>query len=316
MQRLIAPLAGTLLLTAGLAACGDDGGDTLTAEEFCEHLDELENMDDSDLLAEDELDDAIDAMDELIAVAPDEVRDDLQIMRDKFAEFGELDIDENDPEAGFEALMMLVFDPDFMGAAERLEEFTVEECGFEPSDDVGDFDDVFDDDAPAPVPGGDPEPEAAIPDDVSLTRQPATLITWAENDDAFNYRVEAAGQTLGTTFGGRYVALDDLDDVAVEALEIGSESLGPAQGVQSEAVEALVVEWTEEPGATYYVWAQITEGGNFFELADSPYVFEVPADEVEAVRFGPGVQIADDEGPRIDAPFDHGEEYYVELALP
>jgi hypothetical protein len=316
MQRLIALLAGTLLLSAGLVACGDDGGDTLTAEEFCEHLAEIEDMDDGDLLLEEDLDAALDALDELVAVAPDEVRDDLRIMRDKFAEFGELDIDEDDPEAGFEALMMVVFDPEFLGAAERLEEFSVEECGFEPSDDVGDFDDVFDDDAPAPEAGDDPVPEAAMPDDVSLTRQPATLITWDENDDAFNYRVEAGGQTLGTAFGGRYIALGDVDDVAVEALEIGSESLGPAQGVQSEPVEALVVEWTEEPGGTYYVWAQTTHDGEFFELTDSPYVFEVPADEVEAVRFGPGVQIADDDGPRTDAPFDHGEDYYVELPLP
>jgi hypothetical protein len=315
MQRVIAPLAGTLLLTAGLAACGDDD-DTLTTEEFCEHLEEMEEVDNGDLMMDNDIDEVLDAIDELVAVAPDEVRDDLQIMRDKLAEFDDLDIDEDDPEAAFEAFMTIVFDPEFLAATERLEEFAVEECGFEPSDDVGDFGDVFDDDGPAPEAGGDPLPEAAMPDDVSLTRQPATLITWDEIDDAFNYRVEAAGQTLGTTFGGRYIALGDVDDVAVEALEIGSESLGPAQGVQSEPVEALVVEWTEEPGGTYYVWAQTTQDGNFFELTGSPYVFEVPADEVEAVRFGPGVQITDDEGPRTDAPFDHGEEYYVELPLP
>jgi hypothetical protein len=327
MRRTIAISAALLLALTALVACGDDDEQTATSistEEFCEWLEELE---DDSQESSDDID--LDLIDEVVANAPAELRDDLQVLRDKLAEIDALDIDEDDPEA-FGIVMGIMFDPELMAAMDRIETYGVEECGMEPSDDdFGDFDFDVDSDEPGDDFGtsddatdvaadGEPVAESPMPDDVTVTLQPAAIVTWEELDDAFNYRVELDGRTLDTTFGDRFVALGaDADgEFAVEALEIGNESLGPAPGVEVTEGEALVVEWTEEDEGFYYVQYSSPTHGRSATMASSPFVIDLPADEVDSVAFGPAVVVRDDDGRRTDSPFEHGDEFYVELPLP
>jgi hypothetical protein len=80
--------------------------------------------------------------------------------------------------------------------------------------------------------------------------------------------------------------------------------------------EALVVEWTEEEEGFYYVQYASPDHGQSSTMASSPFLIELPADEVRSVAFGPAVLISEDEGHRTDSPFDHGDEFYVELPVP
>lgn len=296
--------AGALVVSL-VAGCGDDdpaaAGDPVSTEEFCDLLVELREESESE-----ELD--LEIVDRIIAAAPAELSDDLQVVRDAVAELE--GFDEDDPEA-FEALMPLMFDEQITGAFERVAEWGVEKCGIDPGDD--DLGDDSDGDSEASAAG-----DTEMPDDVGLVREPALIITWDEVDDAFNYRIEIDGRTVDTTFGDRYVAVnaDTGDDVVVEALEMGDGSLGPAPNVQAVAGEALVVVWTEVPGGTYYVEWSGADAGRMATIASSPFVIDVPADEVEGVRFGPGLLVTDDDGRRIDSPFNHGDEHWVELDIP
>jgi hypothetical protein len=129
MRRMTALCSALAIVSGfGLVACGDDdggggGGQAMSTEEFCELLRESE-ADPSD-------DASFEALDELVAAAPPEIRDDLELVRDRLQQLEGLD--EDDP-AAFEAVMELMGDPEFVAASERLEEFGVEECGMEPSD--------------------------------------------------------------------------------------------------------------------------------------------------------------------------------------
>lgn len=134
MRRILLTLAApTLLLLVGCS--DDDGGGDIEA--FCDLLraSEDEELDPT-------TDEGREAFEALIDAAPSELDDDLRVFGNLMEELEGLD--EDDPEA-MEAVFGVMFDPEVIAAGENLEQFGVEECGFEPDDDEGDLDFELDD---------------------------------------------------------------------------------------------------------------------------------------------------------------------------
>jgi len=118
--RVVAVLA----FVATLAACGGgDGGSGTSDAEFCEYLNNIEDID-VDAAPEE----ALAAIDEIIDRAPNsEIKGALQDLRPIFETMSS--IDPND-EAAFEEMMAIMFDPKVIAAGEVLEKYGVEVCGF------------------------------------------------------------------------------------------------------------------------------------------------------------------------------------------
>lgn len=123
--RPIVLLGVVLVLALLTAACGDDGGDQASAEDFCAELEAQEANQDLDLDNPEDLA----AFEELIDEAPDEVRPALEEFRDLAGEFE--DLEESDPEEAFGALFALFADADFLRALQDLSIFMADECGLE-----------------------------------------------------------------------------------------------------------------------------------------------------------------------------------------
>ena len=151
MRRLV-PLVVPTALVLALAACGgDDAGGALSTEEWCERAGNINSLSD-DLDAVDPFDpEGIEvayrrfreAVDEVRAVAPDEISDDIETL---YA--GVADIDDALADADYSFLDV---DLSFMSgredamdtASERVRSYNERECGFDPRDPaVGD--DAFD----------------------------------------------------------------------------------------------------------------------------------------------------------------------------
>ncbi len=111
-----------------LAACGSDSDSgAVSVEDFCAEVTALEEANagsEDEMLTEAD----IDQMRDLASRAPAEIRDDIETIADAMAE--SLDIEEEDFEAFFEVFLA----PDVIAAGEALDEFSVNECGLEPSD--------------------------------------------------------------------------------------------------------------------------------------------------------------------------------------
>lgn len=148
LARLVAPTA----LVLALAACGgDDAGGALSTDEWCERAENINSLSD-DLDAIDPFDpEGIEvaysrfreAVDEVRAVAPDEISDDIETL---YA--GVADIDDALADADYSFLDV---DLSFMSgregamdtASERVRSYNVRECGFDERD-AGGTDDAFD----------------------------------------------------------------------------------------------------------------------------------------------------------------------------
>lgn len=145
-QLCFAAIAALTLLTASCGSSGDSATAPTSSEPaasgdveaFCDLLREAED-DDTDFGEDTEA--VLAEIAEMRALAPEELRDDIDVLAGVFEEFAEFD--EDDPEA-FGAIFGLFLRPDVLAATERLEEFGVETCGLEPSDSSDDFD--FDED--------------------------------------------------------------------------------------------------------------------------------------------------------------------------
>ncbi len=74
LRRALAVLAGLVLVGA---ACGDGDGNDVAA--YCELVEELNQGDEPDL----------DQLDDLTDLAPEEIRDDIQTVRDELEELGD-----------------------------------------------------------------------------------------------------------------------------------------------------------------------------------------------------------------------------------
>jgi hypothetical protein len=142
MKKLCALLA-LLLLT--LAACGgDDGGGEASgdddgggdAEAFCERLVDLDEADELDL----DEDAAIEAFDELVDLAPDEIDSELQRIQEAFAALTELE-EGGDSEDAFTEAFEIILDPALTSALEDFADYAEEECGVEVegADEFGDL---------------------------------------------------------------------------------------------------------------------------------------------------------------------------------
>lgn len=228
-RRISAALVGGALLVA--SACGNDDDGALSDDEFCERMEQLEEDFDEepgDEESGDELDaEALDALADLAASAPnDEVRDALNT----FGGFAErLDgLDEDDPEAFGEA-MSIVFDPEFTGAVESLEDYLVGTCGFDESEFSGGFDDELVDEGSVDEGSVDEGSNSGARDDVAGGDEPD--IDYDEDayeavfDDLALLR-EPVETELGTVQGigvmsmmGAPIATIDVDPAEVDPME-------------------------------------------------------------------------------------------------
>ncbi len=134
-------LTVVVLLLAAAAACGgeDGGSDTVDdgdPEAFCERLQELDESGDLDL------DDAeaVEAFDDLVDLAPEEIDSDANRIQRAFEELSELN--EDDPDA-FGAAFEIILDPRLTSSLEDFAEYAEDECGLEVEepDALGDFSD-------------------------------------------------------------------------------------------------------------------------------------------------------------------------------
>ena len=135
-RRLAVGIAA-VLLAGGLAACGDDGGDGGdsgdsggSAEEFCSVGDDLDAFSSTDEIDNDQfqsaLDDAVDA-------APDEIKDDVETVREAFA-----DVDLSDPQALTDPDVQETFtSPEFKEASSNLDAYVKDNCEPEETADDG-----------------------------------------------------------------------------------------------------------------------------------------------------------------------------------
>lgn len=82
-----AALAGSVLL----GACGDGGGDLVAT---CERMAAIEGPDDI----------TVERLDDLLAVAPEEVEDDIRLVRDRLAADGEAAFEAEEVGAAFERI--------------------------------------------------------------------------------------------------------------------------------------------------------------------------------------------------------------------
>ncbi len=92
--------------------------------------------------------------DELLAVAPEQVREDLEVLRDAVDSMSELDASGAplSPDEALEEMFSAVMSPELMTAALNLEAFMAEHCGIDMSSNGG----LGLDDALGSDPGGDP----------------------------------------------------------------------------------------------------------------------------------------------------------------
>ncbi|MCD9622361.1 hypothetical protein [Rhabdothermincola salaria] len=126
-RALVAPVALLALLAV---SCGgsDEGGDAASSpEEFCSRLQQFQ-----DTFANEEADP--ETMAEFAALADDAPDEDLRTALQQMEQIAEevSGVDENDPDA-MAAMLELAFSPDVVAATETIDDYGVENCGFEAS---------------------------------------------------------------------------------------------------------------------------------------------------------------------------------------
>lgn len=169
LRVLCLPLALVAVSCGGDDDSGGGGGDGADVEAFCERLRELDTGETVDI--NDDPEAAMAEMRSLRDAAPNEIRDDLDTVIEVFEQVAELEAAETDGEPdedAFGEVFELIFDPDFVAASERLEQFGVDECGLEPSE--GGIDTP--DDEPSEVNG---ESTGETPDTAGLITEAADV---------------------------------------------------------------------------------------------------------------------------------------------
>ncbi len=119
----------------------DEEGDPTA---FCDRVEVFDDLDTDDTISTE----AVDEFDELAAMAPEEVSEDLAVLAELFRTLSETDVDD---EEAFAEMMALVLDPEVLAASEAVEAYVLDECGIDiaadDSDDSDDSDDTPDGDA-------------------------------------------------------------------------------------------------------------------------------------------------------------------------
>ena len=134
MQR---GMAAVVVGALAVAACGSSGGGG-SVEAFCgllRQFQEQEGQFENVLEDPEQLQRAVDAVDELADAAPSEIRDDAQTVADGFGEIARAfsDVDADDPAAALEAVQFA----DVEEASENLGEYAEENCDLDLSEGEG-----------------------------------------------------------------------------------------------------------------------------------------------------------------------------------
>lgn len=126
-------LGGLLLVTAcGGSSDGDTASSNGDVEAFCQVLRDAEAQGDVDL--DEDFEAGMAQLQTFRDDAPLAVQGDIDVLIAKFEELNDLDTaSTGDDEADFEAAFAILFDPEFIAAAENLEAFGVDSCGLEPT---------------------------------------------------------------------------------------------------------------------------------------------------------------------------------------
>jgi len=116
-SRTVVASAGLLLACTVLVGCGG------STEDFCNVGDDIEAIDPAD--ADFDSDDFQDALADAVDAAPDDIRDDLETVRDAFE-----GVDLSDPEAiaGDPEVMKRLSDPELEEAFGRVSSYTDDNC--------------------------------------------------------------------------------------------------------------------------------------------------------------------------------------------
>ncbi|MDQ4024000.1 MAG: hypothetical protein M3217_00695 [Actinomycetota bacterium] len=112
-MKLIRPMVLLLLIAALFAACGGDDGGGGDAQAFCDKQEELDSLDTADPEA------MAQAIDELVADAPEEISDDIQLIADTLEELENVDTPEEAENLDTEELE---------AASGRIEDWVDENC--------------------------------------------------------------------------------------------------------------------------------------------------------------------------------------------
>ncbi len=181
-SRIVLSASATVTV-ALLVACGGNSAGGEDVDAFCEEYAQAQ----ADGAAETEEDTAV-IMADLERVgdlAPAEIRDDVDVLIDTFAEFMEIEAATETGEADeIGAAFELFSDPAFVAAGENVEQFAEDECGIEPLSDGDSSDDMdldVDDDL------GDITDDASGGDasgDDTVDRPASTIVTEAAPGDA------------------------------------------------------------------------------------------------------------------------------------
>lgn len=118
LRRLGVASAGILLAGTALVACGGDD----SAEEFCSVGDEVEAIDPT--AADFDNEDFQQALEDAVESAPDDIKADIETVRDAFA-----DVDLSDPEALADPeLIDKLTNPDLTEASDRVTDYVDKNC--------------------------------------------------------------------------------------------------------------------------------------------------------------------------------------------
>lgn len=204
------------------AGAGADGGDEGAAGAvpagFCEALRELAEDQDDDV----EADQLLEGTERLRDTAPEELRDEVDVLVRFARRLSELDLEDDDP-AAIGEMLELVMDPQVMAATTAIEAYSIENCGI-------DLDS-----------GGDPgDPDLpALPELPGSPQAPGDVDIDLDDIDAVEDAATSAGATWPAKISGTSIQMDR--EVALLADEAAGLTVEEALVACTEVRAALVL---------------------------------------------------------------------------
>jgi hypothetical protein len=237
MTRTSTPrtLAVLLALTALLlGACGGGDDESLSDEEFCAVLEDLEASDDSEDVDEEE----VAQLRELAQEAPN---DEMRSAPERSADVGEemIGLDEDDPEA-FGTVMGLMFQPDVIAALETIETYLEDTCGVALSETETDAAGGSSDDAPVGDDDGAPDrpSSGSAMDDLESSVLREAMVTYIEDagadPDGSSMSISGAMGSVTVQFGATGVEGVDGVELCEELAKLVDDATGDADDVDLE----------------------------------------------------------------------------------
>ena len=198
---------------------GDEGADTT---EFCDRVEVFDDLDTDDTISTE----VVDEFDDLAAMAPEEVEEELAVMAELFRTISETDVDD---EEAFAEIMALFLDPELIAASEAVEAYVLDECGIDidPDDSDDDLDGSEGDDTDAT----DDTDDGAAGDALGLDAFDAFL---DEVGGADSWRDDVVGTSISSTGDNADVTIDfpaGIDSgTALDARDAAAEYFGSVVG--------------------------------------------------------------------------------------